>query len=320
MALLTAMTLQEAQALGSAYGLSVTAFTPLAAGSVNSNFRLETSEKGSCFLRVYEEQAEAGARAELALVQALARHGVPTPAPLERLGGGHVASHRGRPVGVYPWIDGEILCQARVGKSAVYQLGAALARVHAASTALAAAVPEGRFDSASLLRRLDTIEATSDEFRADARAIRARLERYVAQVTELPRGLIHGDLFRDNALVEPGDAPERIVALLDFESACRGPYVYDLMVTLLAWCYGDTLDPALARALVAGYESVRPLSAAERASLVSEGAVACVRFATTRLTDFSLRVPEGTPPQRDYRRFLDRLVALEAGALDQALS
>lgn len=316
MALLTAMTLQEAQALGSAYGLSVTAFTPLAAGSVNSNFRLETSEKGSCFLRVYEEQAEAGARAELALVQALARHGVPTPAPLERLGGGHVASHRGRPVGVYPWIDGEILCQARVGKSAVYQLGAALARVHAASTALAAAVPEGRFDSASLLRRLDTIEATSDEFRADARAIRARLERYVAQVTELPRGLIHGDLFRDNVLWRGGE----IAALIDFESASSGYFAYDVMVCVHAWCYGARFEPELVAALLEGYTTVRPLEARERAALPVQGALAALRFATTRITDFAMRAAPGVPPARDFRRFLARLDALEAGVLAPVLS
>ncbi len=91
------------------------------------------------------------------------------------------------------------------------------------------------------------------------------------------------------------------------------------MVTLLAWCYGDELDPNLAGSLVQGYESVRPLSALERENLVSEGSVACVRFATTRLTDFSLRVPAGTPPVRDYRRFLDRLAALETGVLAQAL-
>ena len=34
-------------------------------------------------------------------------------------------------------------------------------------------------------------------------------------------------------------------ALLDFESASRGPFAYDLAVTLMAWCYGERFDETL---------------------------------------------------------------------------
>jgi hypothetical protein len=56
------------------------------------------------------------------------------------------------------------------------------------------------------------------------------------------------------------------------------------------------------------------------AALRSEGAIACLRFATTRLTDFSLRVPDGTPPARHYGRFLARMSAIEHGALDTCIA
>ena len=58
----------------------------------------------------------------------------------------------------------------------------------------------------------------------------------------------------------------------------------------------------------------------ERDGLVVEGALACLRFATTRITDFSMRAAPGQPPLRDYRRFLARLDELEAGVLDEALA
>src|SRR5262245_8561056 len=118
MALLTPMSLAEARALGEQYAVTVISLQPLAAGSVNSNFRLETRERGSLFMRVYEEQGDAGARAELGLVRELAPLGVPTPLPLPRADGSYTGEHRGRPVGMYPWVDGEILCQARVTPSA----------------------------------------------------------------------------------------------------------------------------------------------------------------------------------------------------------
>ena len=41
---------------------------------------------------------------------------------------------------------------------------------------------------------------------------------------------------------------------------------------------------------------------------------------STRLTDFSLRVPEGTPPVREYGRFLERMTAIENGALDSCVA
>jgi hypothetical protein len=62
---------------------------------------------------------------------------------------------------------------------------------------------------------------------------------------------------------------------------------------------------------------VRPLSGAEWAALDVESAFACLRFATTRITDFELRRENGAPPVRDFRRFLARLAAVEAGALDE---
>jgi homoserine kinase type II len=111
-----------------------------------------------------------------------------------------------------------------------------------------------------------------------------------------------------------------LCALLDFESACAGNFAYDLMVTALAWCYGSEFDLGLVQALFDGYRHARPVPPAEVLAMRSEGAVACLRFATTRLTDFSLRVPDGATPVRDFRRFLSRLSAIEAGALDGCIA
>jgi Ser/Thr protein kinase RdoA (MazF antagonist) len=90
-------------------------------------------------------------------------------------------------------------------------------------------------------------------------------------------------------------------------------------VCLLAWCYRDTFVIETAQALVEGYLEKRPLGSEEREQLLVQGALACLRFATTRITDFSLRAKQGQAPLRDYRRFLSRLAELEAGRLDSVL-
>ena len=81
-------------------------------------------------------------------------------------------------------------------------------------------------------------------------------------VGELPSGIVHGDLFRDNVLF---DGPE-LTGVLDFHHAARGYLVYDLAVAANDWCNrpGGALDPERAAALVTAYHGVRPLTVLEQ--------------------------------------------------------
>jgi homoserine kinase type II len=151
----------------------------------------------------------------------------------------------------------------------------------------------------------------------DVSWIRSKLQHYLRlRDSSLPSGIIHGDLFRDNVLWANG----AIASLLDFESASRGTFVYDLMVCIEAWCFTERFETARVAALLSGYQRKRPLSPAEIQALETEGALVALRFATTRITDFSLRAAPGEKPKRDYRRFIERLSQIEAGALREAIS
>jgi homoserine kinase type II len=313
MALLTALSLDEARPLGRAYGVDIVKLEPLALGSVNSNFRVTAADGRVLFARLYEEQGGAGAASEFALLRALATAGVPVPAVLP-LAGAELPEHGGKPFGVFPWVEGEILCLERVDAAACRSIGTALARVHAAS-ANVAQLGRGRFGPGDMLERLTRVERETEnaELLRDVARVRALYARLTSERNpNLPAGVVHGDLFRDNVLWKNGN----IAALLDFESAFHGPFVYDLLVTIAAWCYRSEFRMEDVRALLAGYESVRLLEPAERRAVRTEGPLACLRFVTSRITDFELRARPGAPPLRDYRRFLARLEAIEAGVLD----
>jgi homoserine kinase type II len=317
MALLTRIDERAARELLSGYGLEPKTFEALEAGSVNSNFRFTTSDGRAFFARVYEEQGHAGALTELRLLQKLAARGVPVALPQAMTNGELVHEHQGKPFAVYPFVEGDILCQRRVTESACRAVGHALGAVHA-SPVSELGLGAGRFTFADLERRLDLVDQSGRvELVQAAARVRSLMQKYgPLRPADLPSGLIHGDLFRDNVLFQG----ERLAALLDFESASQGTFAYDLMVTVLAWCFGDELDPKLAGAMIRAYHGVRPLARVELDALVVEGAAACIRFATTRLTDFSLRVPEGATPKRSYKRFLQRLEALESGVLTPILT
>jgi homoserine kinase type II len=317
MALLTSIATEDARALLDCYGLgTLDSLEPLAAGSVNSNFSLHAGGR-RLFLRIYEEQGRAGAEIETAIVERLAGAGVPTAAPMRRKDGALVSEMRGKPAALFPWLQGTSRCQASVTREDARRLGEALARVHVVGAGGAgSALEPSRFRYQDLCRRLDRVEASGDpRFAPAVPGLRETLRAaHAARSPDLPRGLIHGDLFRDNVLWKDDG---QLAALLDFESASDGTFAYDLMVTILAWCVGEALDFGLARAMREGYEQVRPLTETERSSLASEGSFASLRFAVTRITDFGMRAaPGGPPPARDWRRFMMRFEKLQSLGAD----
>jgi homoserine kinase type II len=309
-AVLTPIDASDVRALCASYGLAQPrSFTGIAGGSVNSNYTLDAAG-GRLFLRLYEERDAEGARRECAMLERLAGKGVPTPAPLRRVDGRHVSLVCGKPAVLFPWRDGHMRCQAAVTPADTARVGEALARVHVAGAGELA--EPGRFGVDALGARLDRIAASRDAtFAPMVAGLRATLWRvHGARDPGLPRGLTHGDLFRDNVLwADTGE----VSALLDFESACEDTFVYDLMVTVLSWCFGDDLDARLASAMREGYERVRPLAEAEKQGLWAEGAFAAMRFTITRITDYALRTgTTGPRVVKDWRRFAKRFEKLEA--------
>jgi homoserine kinase type II len=111
-------------------------------------------------------------------------------------------------------------------------------------------------------------------------------------------GVIHQDLFRDNVLWNNGD----LVAILDFEQASRGSFVYDLAVAINDWCWDR---PVIARAMIDAYDRAHPLMEEDRAALPVELRAAAARFTVTRITDVHLRQVDN--PDKDFRAFLARV-------------
>ncbi len=315
---------EEALELVAEHGLGgLVRVIPIAAGSVNSNFVLELEGGARCFVRLFEEQGEEGARYDAALLAHLAAAGVPSPRPHPRLDGAEVsfASGSGKPVALFPYVDGVHSCQRAVSPSRVTALGCALAKLHLAGKNFPVR-RLGRFTLDDVRARFPRIARAHDpSLSSMAVQLEAELDAWIARrAPSLPEGVIHGDLFRDNVFFrsETGEGHDEVIALLDFESASDGRFAYDLAVTILAWCYGDELDLGLVRALVAGYETLRALDVEERAGLQAELAIAALRFTTTRITDYAMPRAgsdggegETTRVIKDWRRFWNRLRAVE---------
>lgn len=311
MALLTPMSLDEARGVGALFGLDVVAIEPVPHGSVNSNFALELRGGARAFLRLCEESDLEAVAAQNRLLTRLVQAGVPTPAPMARTDGrGTVATHAGKPVAVFGWCEGGWICQQRVEVAHLERVGEVLGVIHRVGEGYTGA-PENRFAFGALRGRLESLSeaALTDEVRGHVAALSAAVDELAPRVGALPSTtVVHGDVFRDNVLWTDDGA---LSAVLDFESAAMGHPAFDLMVTLLAWCFSDRLEQPLARALLRGYRRERELSDDELAACHLQARAGAVRFAITRITDYELR-PRGVVVYKDYRRFMARLAALDA--------
>jgi len=315
----------ELGALAAAFSLgAVRAWRPIAAGTINSNFAVDT-DRGAWFVRVNEGKSEADVAWEAQLVAALAAGGVVTPPP--------VAARDGRPyarlggtakwVSVFPWRPGRHLGADEITPEVAGEFGAALARLHAIGLDLPAAWRRRSiYDHDHLVARFTGFAggfagSTDPEL---ARAIAVLGEELAAAAAaravreRAGHGIIHGDLFRDNVLWDAG----RLVAILDFEQASGGSFAYDLAVCINDWCWTGVVRLDLAAALLAGYERVRSLTPGDREALVIEVRAAAARFTITRITDVYLAKVDN--PDKDFRAFLARCDAWRGPNLGQLSS
>ncbi len=100
---------------------------------------------------------------------------------------------------------------------------------------------------------------------------------------DLPRGVIHADVFQDNVFF----TNNKLSGLIDFYFACNDYYAYDLAICINAWCFDKqgNCDINKYNNIVNGYESLRKLTTNEKNSLGVLLLGAAMRFFLTRLHD-----------------------------------
>jgi homoserine kinase type II len=283
---------------------SMVAFRGIAEGVENSNYSLKTTQ-ADFILTLYEKRVDpADLPWFLGLMEHLAGLGITCPLPVRARDGEALRVLSGRHAAITTFLPGVWPRRVRVDHCG--PVGAAMAGLHLAG-ATYAPVRANALGSHGWRPLLERSRARADEVRAGlADELDAALtEILAAWPATLPRGHIHADLFPDNVFF----LDDRLSGLIDFYFAATDFLAYDVAVGLNAWCFEPdfSFNVTKGRALLNGYETIRPLSAEERAALPVLCRGAAMRFLLTRLYDW-LNTPDGAMVTRkDPMEYVRRL-------------
>jgi len=280
------------------------AFKGIAEGVENSNYLLQM-ESAAYILTLYEKRV---AREDLPffleLMEHLAASGVACPTPIHGRDGQALRNLCGKPAAIVVFLQG--MWPRRILPKHCQLLGRAMAELHLAGEDFSMS-RENDFGPRGWETLFKTCEKNADSVRPGlAEEIRGELDiLHKAWPMDLPKGIIHADLFPDNVFFLEDD----LSGLIDFYFACNDFFAYDLAICLNAWCFetDGSFNITKAGQMIAAYRTIRPLKASEIQALPVLARGAAMRFLLTRLYDW-LNPPQGALVKpKDPLEFLRRL-------------
>jgi len=282
---------------------TVLELSPIAAGIENTNYFVTTA-RGRYVLTLFERLPAEELPFYLGLMSHLARHGIPCPAPIADLADSFMSTLNGKPAALVTRLPGASIERPAAADCA--ELGDLLARMHLAGRSYGGYIENPRGPKWWRM----AAQAVRPFLDAERRALLDEELRFQAlyRFPDLPRGPIHADLFRDNALFEKGG----IRGVIDFYFAGVDCQLFDCAVCVNDWCLADAatdrrLDEGRALAFLGAYAAVRPFTALERGAWPVMLRAAALRFWLSRLYDFHLPRPGMLVHAHDPEHFRDAL-------------
>jgi homoserine kinase type II len=278
-------------------------------GSINTLYRIETTS-GPFVLRLSEGRSLPEIQFETTLLQHLHAARYPAVTLVPRADGRLFDVIQDRYAVVMKWGAGNHVRKRDWSLEQAGDAGKHLGRLHVVTESFDGFLPNRYSPSvvqgwiAGLAEEARHASRDSDPELWDAVPMLVEEADALNRLPTTAEGIIHADYFPDNLLF----VGDRTSTVLDFEMACRGPFMLDLATALHACCYGDDYVRPRTLAFVNGYREEREPSRQEWLALHAWARFSALRFTGSRILDFH-RSPLGDEhlQKKDWRRFRDRL-------------
>lgn len=269
----------------------------ISAGVENTNFFVFISDEGvqkKYVLTIFEHHDSKQVEGFIRIGRHLADRDIPVPGPIADKAGLYLHELKGKPVILCPCLPGGH--PEKLSPSHCQQIGEALAKFHLAGQDFAEIDENNRGlhwwpEVGRELIQKSMIPNAAGETLLDPEQQEVLMDEIEFQQSNtelwysLPSGLVHGDLFHDNALFVESAEGDQLGAILDIYNSCKDTFLFDLAIVANDWCANSVGDwqPDLLPALFAGYQSVRELTELEQQAWGMCLRAAALRFWLSRL-------------------------------------
>ncbi len=260
----------------------LTDFKGISDGIENTNYFVNT-DRGRYVLTIFEQHSFEELQAFLNLMHHLADHQVPSANPVADNEGTYLRLFNGKPIALVERLDGSSITETTVEHCR--QLGAAMGKMHSAGLSFDTTIENTRGPRWCQ----QTAEQVMNKLGDDEQNLLRNEIRFQkdSRNDNLPHGITHADLFRDNALWHDDGSGDRFSGIIDFYYACHDALLYDLAVTVNDWCCQPdySLDKDKVVALLNAYHQHRALTASEQEYWPVMLRAGALRFWLSRLYD-----------------------------------
>ncbi len=250
-------------------------------GIENTNYFVNTrnADDRQFVLTLFEHHTLEEMQYYLGLMHHLADHSVPSADPVADNDGNYVRTFKAKPAALVHRLKGGSIRETSL--SHCQQIGAAMGKMHTAGLSYQAHQPNPRGPAWCATTAEAVYGKLADE---DVVLLKAEVDfQRSKRNADIPRGVVHADLFRDNVLWD-GDT---LSGIIDFYYACDDVLLYDVAVLVNDWCSKDDagIDYDKVIALLQAYNSYRPLQTNEQQYWPAMLRAGALRFWLSRLFD-----------------------------------
>jgi len=253
----------------------------LKGGQANSSFTVET-DKGKYILTICDEKNTREIHTLTGILSYLESKSFPASRLIRTEKGSGYIMLSDKPVYVKQYLDGEMVKE--LDSNMLKQVGQAMAKLHD--------TPVIKQMSDSFPFGLDAFEQTLESGFQHPYLLWLKEKKQFLEISinySVKRGFINGDIFRDNLLFSNGN----LVAVLDFEDACRYYPLFDIGMCIIGCCSKNgIIDYNKISELIQGYQSCTALNNQERKQLKNFIEYAAVAASFWRFRQYNIKNPD----------------------------
>lgn len=246
----------------------------ISAGVENTNYFVST-DACALILTVFEKHTFEELPFFLQLGEFLHRHHCKVPQPYRDRNGNFLQSVQGKPAVFTERLNGRHVQATQAHATEIAQV---LADIHQATESFQT---DHRHSHNRRWVEEHAVKVLPSLTESDRQLMTQALNRLQQLPDNLPCGVIHADLFHDNALFEQ----KQVTGIIDWYFAGLDSYALDIAITMNDWCLDrhDNFDPEQGEAFIRAYQRQRQLNRDELRAIPVLQIQSALRFWISRL-------------------------------------